>query len=80
MGEFLPREYKVLAGIIHASTNLPLFLLTKMFPTLLEVLSPPGTYWLLASISLSSNIFYLFFMPETSGKTALQIKQMFNKK
>ena len=77
MGELLPREYKVLAGMINASTNVPLFLLTKMFPTLLEVISPPGTYWLLASISLSSNLFYFFCMPETKGKTALEIKQLF---
>jgi len=79
VGELLPREYKVLSGIVSASSNVPLFVLTKMFPSLLQSLSPPGTYWLLASIALSSNIFYYFFMPETRGKTALEIKQMFSK-
>ena len=70
---------KVLSGIVSASSNVPLFVLTKMFPSLLQTLSPPGTYWLLAAIALSSNIFYYFFMPETRGKTALEIKQMFSK-
>ena len=59
---------KVLSGIVSASSNVPLFVLTKMFPSLLQSLSPPGTYWLLASIALSSNIFYYFVMRETRSK------------
>ena len=69
----------MLAGIVSAASNVPLFVLTKMFPTLLEALSPPGTYWLLGAIALSSNVFNFFLMPETKGKTALEIRQMFRK-
>ena len=79
LGELLPREYNVLAGVIKVILNISLFIVTKTFPSLLITLSPPGTYWLFSSISLSSNFFYFFFMPETRGKTALEVKQMFRK-
>ena len=79
LGELLPREYNVLAGVIKVILNISLFLVTKTFPSLLVILSPPGTYWLFSAISLSSNFFYFFFMPETRGKTALEVKQIFSK-
>ena len=37
--------------------TLAIFIVTEMFPILLAVLSPHGTYWLSASISLSSSLF-----------------------
>ena len=79
LAELLPREYKVLSGIIVAATNLPVFLMTKIYPTLLQYLAPHTIYWLLASVSLSSNIFYAFLMPETRGLTPLEVKQIFSK-
>ena len=79
LGELLPREYNVLAGVIKVILNISLFISTKTFLSLLTTLSPPGTYWLFAAISLSSNLFYFFFMPETKGKTVLEVKQMFSK-
>ena len=76
-GELLPGEYKVLSGVISTLLYLAMFIVVKIFPTLLASLSPHGTYWLFGSICLASNIFYYFFMPETKGKTALEIKQLF---
>ena len=70
---------KVLSGIVSASSNVPLFVLTKMFPSLLVALSPQGTCWLFAGVCLASNFFFIFFMPETKGKHAGQIKKMFLK-
>ena len=80
LGELLPREYIVLAGVIRVILNISLFVVTKTFPFLLISLSPPGTYWLFSAISLASNVFYFFFMPETRGKTALEVKQIFTNK
>ena len=57
--------------------TIAVFLVTKLFPTRLASLSPPATYWAFASVSLASNFFYFFLMPETRGKTALEVKQMF---
>ena len=77
LGELLPREYKVLSGVITSLSVCAVFIVTKIFPALLTSLSPHGTYWLFAAVSLSSNIFYFFFMPETRGKTAAEIKKIF---
>ena len=53
------------------------FLVTKLFSSLLTSLSSPVTYWSFAAVSLASNLFYFFLMPETRGKSAVEIKQMF---
>ena len=52
LGELLPREYKVLSGLITSLATLSVFTATKIFPFLLASLSPHGTYWLFAAISL----------------------------
>merc|ERR1719325_592193 len=75
LGELLPSEYKVLSGIINSLANVPIFVLT-----LKELLTPAVTYWIFALFGLVSNIFYFFFMPETRGKTPLEIKEIFLKK
>ena len=77
LGELLPREYTVLSMISVFLATLAIFIVTEMFPILLAVLSQHGTYWLSASISLSSSLFYYFLMPEMRGKTTLEIKQIF---
>jgi len=79
LGELLPSEYKVLSGIINSLANVPIFVLTLIFPTLKELLTPAVTYWIFAFFGLISNIFYFFFMPETRGKTPLEIKEIFLK-
>ena len=80
LGELLPREYKVLSGVITSLATCAIFIVTKIFPSLTASLSPHGTYWLFAAIGLSSNLLYYFFMPETKGKTAAEIKQYFVEK
>ena len=80
VGELLPPEYKVLSGIITFRASVSIFIVTKLFPSMLELMSAHGTYWLYASISLSANILYYFFIPETKGKTMLEIKQGFERK
>ena len=80
LGELLPSEYKVLSGIINSLANVPIFVLTKIFPSLTEILSPAVTYWIFAVFGLSSNIFYFFCMPETKGMSSLEIKEMFLQK
>ena len=52
LGELLPREYKVLSGLIISLATLTVFIVTKIFPSLLASLSPQGTYWLFSAISL----------------------------
>ena len=75
-GELIPRDYNVLAGVVMFLANLSVLTVTKSLPTLLDTLSPHGTYWLFSIIGLSSNIFYLLFMPDTRGRTEGEIKRL----
>ena len=77
MGELLPPEYKVLSGMITCVATMEVFIVTKIFPALLVLLKPYGTYWIFAGISLASNIFYATQMPETKGLTILEIRKLF---
>merc|ERR1719481_944549 len=77
MGELLPPDYKVLSGAITCITTAEIFIITKIFPTLLIYLKPYGTYWLFAGFCLASNMFYVIFMPETKGLTMLEIRKLF---
>ena len=77
MGELLPPDYKVLSGMIVCVSTMEIFIITKIFPTMLVLLKPFGTYWFFAGISLASNIFYIRFMPETKGLTMLETRNLF---
>ena len=77
IAELLPREYKVLSGIVCSIGLIFVFTITKTYPTLLLLVPPYALYWLFAAIALSSNIFYWFCLPETRGKTPLEVKHMF---
>jgi len=79
LAELLPPEYKVLSGLIGSCATGVVFIVTKAFPTMLIHLTPHGTYWLFASVALSSNFFYIFLVPESKGKTPLEMQKMFNK-
>ena len=59
--------------------TLTIFTITKIFPMLQLLLGQHGTYWLMGSIALSSNAFFYFFVPETKGKSVLEIQQHFRK-
>jgi len=44
-----------------------------------RILGQHGTYWLLGSISLSSNAFFFFFVPESKGKSYVEMQLIFGK-
>ena len=77
LGELLPPEYKVLSGIITSFSTLAVFIVTQLFPTLLEVILPSGTYWMFGGVALVSNLFYALVVPETKGKSILEIRNIF---
>ena len=80
LGELLPQEYKVLSGVLTFLLQFNNFIIPTIFPHLLVLLQPYGTYWLFATIALSSNGFFYFFVPETKGKSLLEIQQRFLEK
>ena len=67
------------AGLSVSIGTLAIFTITKIFPMLQILLGQHGTYWLLGSIALSSNMFFYFFVPETKGKSFVEIQQHFGK-
>ena len=79
LGEMIPPEYKVLSGLIASSTFVTIFATTQLFPTLLMVLTPWGTYWLFAGVCVLCNVYYFSLMKETKGMSSLEIREMFIK-
>lgn len=79
LAELLPPEYNVLSGVITSLAYVTMFITTKIFPTLLHLMGPHGTYWLFAAIAMSSNFFFYFLVPETKGKSFLEMQQHFRK-
>ena len=75
VGELLPPEYKVLAGLATGLTVIAVFVLVKTFHLLLLVAGPHGTFWLFAAVAITANIFLYYLMPETKGKSLLEIKE-----
>ena len=63
--------------IILLLVTFALFLNTKLFPNLLVWIKPYGTYWLFASSGLVALIIYCTIMPESKGKSMVEIKHMF---
>ena len=68
---------QVLSGLLMGLSTAAIFLVTKLFPALLANLQPYGTYWLFSAISLAAIPFYTVCLPETRGKSLLEIRQMF---
>ena len=68
-----------IAGLSVSIGTLAIFVITKIFPLLQTLLGQHGTYWLLGSVALSSNMFFYFFVPETKGKSYVEIQQHFGK-
>ena len=77
IAEMLPREYKVLSGIVSSAGLFFVFAVTKTFPTLTTLTSPQVIYWTFSGVALASNFFYFFLLPETKGETPLEVKNMF---
>ena len=77
VGELLPPEYKVLAGLATGLTVIAVFVLVKTFHLLLLVAGPHGTFLMFAAVAMTANIFLYYLMPETKGKSLLDVKERF---
>ncbi|KAL7302128.1 hypothetical protein TKK_0005354 [Trichogramma kaykai] len=75
IAELFPPETKGLAGSISIVTNWALvFLVTRTFHLLTRALSESVTFWMFASICAMSAVFAFVYVPETKGKTLVQIQ------
>merc|ERR1719189_807841 len=54
LGELLPPDYKVLAGIMASLSTLAIFVVTKAFPSILSsAIGAPGAYWIFSIVAMS---------------------------
>jgi len=77
MSELFPTNIKGLASGLAVTLNWTLaFVVTRTFASLIEQLQSSGTFWLFGGITGAGIIFVYFLVPETKGKTFVEIQKM----
>lgn len=56
------------------------FITTYFFNDLIDGLGRAGTFWMYTGICISSGIFTIFFVPETKGKSFMEIQNMLKRR
>jgi hypothetical protein len=81
LGELCPARVKGLTSAMTVCVAYTtIFLVVKLFPAMTTALGAPTTYWLFAAACVAIVAFTLAFVPETRGKTLVEIEQIFEKK
>ncbi|GAB0094002.1 hypothetical protein DMENIID0001_092020 [Sergentomyia squamirostris] len=76
-GELFAPEIKATgSGIATMTTWTLASVIIKTFPNLQEALGTHVTLWLFAGFALAGVVFILFFVPETKGKSLVEIQKM----
>ncbi|XP_068625496.1 facilitated trehalose transporter Tret1-like [Battus philenor] len=67
-------------SITLAVNTTMIFLTTKYFPMLLSKVGPAITYWSFGGVCILMCLFIMFCLPETKGKSFVEIQGVFSKK
>lgn len=79
--EMFPQRVRGLtAGITVSIAYFMSFLVTKLYPSMLEWMGNGGVFLFYGVISFFGTIFVHFILPETKGKTLQEIENLFKKK
>jgi hypothetical protein len=79
--ELLPLDMRgVGSGICNTVNHLLMFAMLKVYPQLADLLHGFGIMWFFATTSFLGVIYLYFLLPETFGKTLLEIETSFNRK
>ena len=79
MAEIFPARAKGLASGIATTVNWSCaFLVTKEFHDLQGAIHSYGTFWLFGSVCFVSMAFVGFFVPETKGRSLVEIERIFH--
>ncbi|CAH0564531.1 unnamed protein product, partial [Brassicogethes aeneus] len=79
LGEIFPVNFKSLASSMATSVNMFLaFLVTMFYPHVSEALGLAGSFGLFALFCLIGFLFTLFVVPETKGKSLMEIQRILN--
>lgn len=78
IGEMYPANVRSGAsGLSSGSGYLFAFFSNKLFLWMIETLTLPGTFWFYSSVSIVGCIVFYLVLPETEGKTLLEIEAHF---
>lgn len=78
MGEVFPSHVKTLAcGITASFVWLCSFATTRFFFSIADAITTGGAFWLFAGFAFFAGVFVLVVVPETKGKTFLEIQKEF---
>lgn len=53
------------------------FLANKLFLSMLNTMTMPGTFWFYSAVALIGSVVLYFVLPETEGRTLMEIEQHF---
>jgi len=78
MGELIPGKQRSFLSSIAGSLNLGImFVVIKSYHDLKNSVGEDGTFWLYSFVCLCSCFFVYFLVPETKGKSLIEIEEFF---
>jgi facilitated trehalose transporter len=78
MGELIPEKQRSFLSSIAGSLNLGImFIVIKTYHDLVNAVGEDGTFWFYSGICLFSCFFVYFLVPETKGKSLIEIEEFF---
>lgn len=79
--ELLPPEIKTVASSAAATFNwLLAFIITRFYHSVAEAVGQDTTFYIFSAICLLGTLFVFFVVPETKGKSILEVQDMLNGK
>lgn len=77
MGELFANDIKGIAGSAAGAFNWSLaFLITSTFAMMNETFGNGQTFWVFAGFCIVGTLFVYFFVPETKGRSLVEIQRM----
>ncbi|XP_030759850.1 facilitated trehalose transporter Tret1-like [Sitophilus oryzae] len=77
LGELFPSNVKAVASTITSLANFCLsFNVTACFPYMVEAIGMSGTFFTFGVVMVLGTVFSLIFVPETKGKSLMEIEKM----
>lgn len=78
IGELFPTSVRgIMGGVVSSLAYFFIFTIVKVYPAFVSAFDLYIMMWIFAGISLSVIAYVLIFLPETQGKTLLQIEMQF---
>ncbi|GFG28447.1 hypothetical protein Cfor_12645 [Coptotermes formosanus] len=78
IGEILPSKIRCVGGAyIFTMNDIGMFFATKAFPSVARAVGTHGLFWIFGVSSLLCSLFLYLMLPETQGRSLVQIEEYF---